>query len=180
MHCLSCGADYIFRLKHNAFFHYGINGNKINLNEKLSQATETENVDISAYFKKGNKLIPVRICAIKKKADDIEKTKTRTKKRESRKCTIYSDDSKLMNNYIVVVTSLPLEISANDILELYRYRWQIELFFKRAKSLLLLGNLPNKKEENIIAWLNGKMLCAILVELIQAKVDFFPQECSEP
>ena len=81
-----------------------------------------------------------------------------------------------MNEFIVVATSLSLDICANDILELYRYRWQIELFFKRAKSLLQLGNLPNKKEENILAWLDGKMLCAILVELIQAKVVFSPKE----
>ena len=81
-----------------------------------------------------------------------------------------------MNNYIVVATSLSSDISSSEILELYRYRRQIELFFKRAKSLLQLGNLPNKKEENILAWLDGKMLCALFVELIQSKVIFPPKE----
>jgi hypothetical protein len=61
MHCLACGADYVFRLKHNAFLVYDADGNQINVNEKLSCATETEAVDFCAYFKKGKKLIPIRI-----------------------------------------------------------------------------------------------------------------------
>ena len=176
MHCLSFGADYIFRLKYNAFNLYDINGNQISLNQKLTGATESKKVDFIAYFKKGGKLIPTRICAVKKSVEAIEKTKARTKKRESKNMITYSYESKLMNNYIVIATSLQCDISANDILELYRYRWQIELLFKRMKSLIQLGNLPNKKEENILAWLDGKILCAMLVELIQAKVDFSPKE----
>jgi len=36
--------------------------------------------------------------------------------------------------------------------------------------------LPNKKEENILAWLDGKMLCALLIELIQSEVNFSPKD----
>lgn len=176
LHCLASGADYIFRLKYNAFSLYDINSRRIDLNEKLSKATETKSIDFTAYFKDGKKLILVRVCAIKKNTEGIAKSDKRIKRRESKNQTTYSDESKLMNNYIVVATSVSSDISADEILGLYRYRWQIELFFKRAKSLLQLGNLPNKKEENILAWLDGKMLCALLVELIQAKVNFFPKE----
>ena len=84
-----------------------------------------------------------------------------------------------MNHYIVIATSISSDFNADDILALYRYRCQIELFFKRAKSLLQLGNLPNKKEENILAWLDGKMLCTLLLELIQAEVDFSPKEFTQ-
>jgi len=176
LHCIENGADYIFRLKHKAFMLYDEAGRELKLNEKLLKATESESVDFTAYFKKGKKLMPVRICAIKKDSEAIEKNKIRTKKLESRKQMQFSDESKFMNNYIVVATSLPSNIPSADILELYRYRWQIELFFKRAKSLLQLGNLPNKKEENILVWLDGKMLCALLVELIQSKINFSPKE----
>ena len=176
MHCLSFGADYIFRLKYNAFNLYDINGKQISLNQKLAEATESKKVDFIAYFKKGKKLIPTRICAVKKSTEAIEQTIKRTKRRESKNMTTYSYESKQMNNYIVIATSLTCDINPIDILELYRYRWQIELLFKRMKSLIQLGNLPNKKEENIFAWLDGKILCAMLVELIQAKVDFSPKE----
>jgi hypothetical protein len=175
LHCMASGADYIFRLKHKAFLLYDESGTELKLNEKLLEASEAESVDFTAYFKKGKKLVPVRICAVKKNSAAIEKSKIRTKKLESKKQMIFSHESKFMSNYIVVATSLSPDIPSSDILELYRYRWQIELFFKRAKSLLQLGNLPNKKEENILAWLDGKMLCALLVELIQAEIVFSPQ-----
>jgi transposase len=113
---------------------------------------------------------------VKKNAAAIEKNKIKYQKLESKKQRKFSDESKFMNNYIVVVTSLSSDIPSDEILELYRYRWQIELFFKRVKSLLQLGNLPNKKEENILAWLDGKMLCALLIELIQSEVNFSPKD----
>ena len=47
--------------------------------------------------------------------------------------------------YIFVVTSLTEEqASAEQLLDLYRFRWQIELAFKRMKGLLELGVLPAK------------------------------------
>ena len=176
LHCIESGADYIFRLKHKAFLLYDRAGKEINLNEKLSEASESKSIDFTAYFKKGKRFVPVRICAVKKDAAAIEKNKIRYQKLESRRQRKFSDESKFMGNYIVIATSLSPNISSSDILELYRYRWQIELFFKRAKSLLQLGNLPNKKEENILAWLDGKMLCALLIELIQSEVNFPPKD----
>jgi hypothetical protein len=176
LHCISLGADYIFRMKYNAFSLYEITGEKFNITKKLADATNTKSVDFIAYFKNGKQLTPIRICAIKKNEDGVAKSEKRIKRRESKNQTTYSDDSKLMNHYIVVATSLQSAISAKDILELYRYRWQVELFFKRAKSLLQLGNLPDRKEENILAWLDGKMLCAMLIESLQAEVDFSPKE----
>lgn len=176
LYCIESGADYVFRLKHKAFLLYDCAGQEINLNEKLSEATESKSVDFTAYFKNGKQFVPVRVCALKKDAAAIEKSKLRYKKLESRRQRKFSDESKFMSNYIVIATSLSFDIQSSDILELYRYRWQIELFFKRAKSLLQLGNLPNKKEENILAWLDGKMLCALLIELIQSEVNFSPKD----
>jgi hypothetical protein len=69
LHCIGSGADYIFRLKHKAFLLYDKMGKEINLNEKLTEANETESIDFMAYFKKGKRLMPVRICALTKNAE---------------------------------------------------------------------------------------------------------------
>jgi hypothetical protein len=45
--------------------------------------------------------------------------------------------------YFILWTSLK-KLRAAEVLELYRLRWQIELVFKRMKSIFGLGHLPKK------------------------------------
>ena len=61
------------------------------------------------------------------------------------------------------VTTLA-EPSAAAIMEFYRRRWQIELAFKRLKSLLQLGHLKKIDKDGAKAWLQGKLLVACLIE----------------
>jgi hypothetical protein len=61
-------------------------------------------------------------------------------------------------------TSLMASWGRFQVLELYRSRWQIELAFKRMKSLLGLGHLPKKDPESCRAWLHGKLFTSLLVE----------------
>lgn len=69
--------------------------------------------------------------------------------------------------YVLVLTTL-MDTPAQDILELYRYRWQIELTFKRLKSLLRLGHLKKTDPEGAKAWLQGKICVAALIETLIA------------
>ncbi|WP_325344740.1 transposase [Xylophilus sp.] len=50
------------------------------------------------------------------------------------------------------------------MLELYRHRWQIELAFKRLKSLLQLGHLKKSDPQGAKAWLQGKVFVSLLIE----------------
>lgn len=63
----------------------------------------------------------------------------------------------------IVVTTLSTP-GAAQIMELYRRRWQIELAFKRLKSLLQLGHLAKFNADSARAWLQGKLLVACLIE----------------
>ena len=73
-----------------------------------------------------------------------------------------------------VITSLPSEISAGEILACYRLRWQVELVFKRLKSLLAFGSIPTKTEEAAETWINGKILLSLLTEKYPGDIDFSP------
>src|SRR5450759_4390116 len=65
--------------------------------------------------------------------------------------------------------------SAIVALEMYRGRWQIEIAFKRLKSVIGLGHLRKTDSEGAKAWLHGKLLVAFLMEaLIAAGERFFP------
>jgi hypothetical protein len=174
-YCLEKGGNFIFRIRNKAFKLYDENGKEINLLKELEKATETEAADISVYMENSKKeLIELRICAIKKNAEEIEKSNKRLHRKERRKQLIISEETKKTHDYIFVITSLPSEIKAYEIMSVYRFRWQVELYFKRLKSIMDFGDLPKKKEEGITAWLNGKLIVAMLLEKLLSGVDFSP------
>jgi hypothetical protein len=65
------------------------------------------------------------------------------------------------------------ELSAADALATYRERWQIELFFKRLKSILDLDELPTRDPTTARPWILLKMIAAILALRLN-EGDFFP------
>jgi len=62
--------------------------------------------------------------------------------------------------YVVVFTTCS-NGSAADILSFYRARWQIELVFKRLKSLAQLGHVPKYDDRSSRAWLYGKLFITL-------------------
>jgi hypothetical protein len=72
--------------------------------------------------------------------------------------------------YLILVTSLPAEVPAADVLEAYRLRWQVELAFKRLKSLLGIGRLPIRSEALARSWLFAHLIMALLIEDASTKL----------
>ena len=108
-------------------------------------------------------VIAVRVCAYKKTvaqtltAQEAIQREATKKRREVRPETLEAAA------YVIVLTTL-MQPSAPEIMEFYRRRWQIELSFKRLKSLLQLGHLKKTDKEGAKAWLQGKLLVACLIE----------------
>ena len=68
-------------------------------------------------------------------------------------------DSLAMAEFVVLFTTVPPErLSTALIIELYRLRWQIELSYKRDKSIAGLDKLPNFRPDTISSWLQAKIL----------------------
>jgi hypothetical protein len=63
--------------------------------------------------------------------------------------------------YLFVLTNLPAELSAESVLDLYRFRWQIELKFKTLKSVLHLGNVPTRSGELLNVYLTAKLIVGL-------------------
>jgi hypothetical protein len=173
--CISHNANYLLRLRNKSLTLYDDNSNKIDLLDRLNMLSDNEELDLYAEARtKDGRKVPVRICAKRKTPEAIASTKKRLQRKESKKQVELSPETKEFNNFIVLVTSLSEEISASQILELYRYRWQVEIYFKRLKSLFSFGEIPKKRKESTEAWLNGKLMIALLVESIISNVDFSP------
>lgn len=56
-------------------------------------------------------------------------------------------------DWVFLWTTLPPTVRASRVAELYRARWQIELVFKRFKSLGEVDDLPNRRPDTAQAWL---------------------------
>ena len=66
---------------------------------------------------------------------------------------------------IWILTTLAAEqASAQELMQLYRLRWQIELFFKRLKSLLHLDTLPSRQGPTAKSWILARFLAAALAQ----------------
>jgi Transposase DDE domain len=91
------------------------------------------------------------------------------------KTTPLSEDALEFANYFMVWTTLRSDPETRLILELYRLRWQIELVFKRMKSVLGLGHLPKADPLSAKAWLEGKLFVGLLIEhMVDAASLFSP------
>lgn len=97
-------------------------------------------------------------------------------KRAAKKHKEPSKTALFLAGYFFVWTDVPVyRLNAEAVLAWYRCRWQIELHFKRMKSILGLGKLPKKRDDSCRAWLHGKLLVALLLEkLLDAAEHFSP------
>ena len=144
--------------------------------EHLRTLTGTELGDWDVYVPHDSQLIPGRICALKKNKIATEKAIRKAMEGSRKQGYRARPETLEAAAYTMVFTTLKRdEFKPAKILEMYRGRWQVELAFKRLKSLLGLGHLKKTDEEVAKAWLQGKLLVAFLIEALIASAErFFP------
>jgi hypothetical protein len=120
--------------------------------------------------------VHVRVCGIKKSRQATEEARKKMRRIASKKGQKPSRAALAAAGYVFVLTTVPrARIAARQILEIYRARWQIELAFKRMKSIIGLGHLPKFDPDSSRAWIHGKLFVALLAEtLVDAPKSFFP------
>lgn len=75
--------------------------------------------------------------------------------------------------YMFVLTNLPQTFSAESVLELYCFRWQIEMKFKTLKSVLHLDEVPARSEEGLRVYVLAKLLIALLIDSLVYQAESF-------
>jgi hypothetical protein len=111
------------------------------------------------------RVIPGRLFVVKKSARATRATVRKLRERAKRKGSVLQPTTLRAAAYVMIFSTLPAaEFSAARVLKWYRLRWQVELAFKRMKSLMSLGQLPKHATASCRAWLHGKLLVALLVE----------------
>ena len=104
-----------------------------------------------------------RICAIRKSNEAIKIAHEKLRRKAQKKGHALKPETLEYAKYVIVFTNYPDDsFSDNDVLEWYRIRWQVELVFKRFKSIAQLGHLPKHSDDSSKAWLYGKLFVALL------------------
>jgi hypothetical protein len=107
---------------------------------------------------------PLRLIARAIPPDKAEKIRRNLRAEAKHKKHAIDQRSLLAAGFVMVVSNLPDPVwSASDILALYRLRWQIELVFKRLKSLLHFDHLRAKDPRLSQVYLLTKILIALLL-----------------
>ena len=109
--------------------------------------------------------VPGRVCAIRKTQEAIKMAQAKIRSTALRKGKQVHPRTLRFARYVILFTTFPESaFTASEVLQWYRVRWQVELIFKRFKSLAQLGHLPKYDDASAKAWLYGKLLVALLVE----------------
>jgi len=137
--------------------------------KKLNRPGDCAEWDVQIHDKDADRLMKGRICAVRKSPEAIRRAHKRCAGKAQKNHNNLSAKNLFVNEYVIVFTTLEKEqYPLAEILKIYRLRWQVELVFKRFKSLANLGHLPKQLAESSKAWLYGKLLVALLIEKIIA------------
>lgn len=114
--------------------------------------------------------LQARLVLAKLPPEQAARARQRLKKRALKKQKGITDLALRLAGYVAILTTVTQsDLSDDDVLETYRLRWQIELFFKRCKSLLGLDELASGGRV-AKAWLLGKMIIAALIDRAISKI----------
>jgi Transposase DDE domain len=128
----------------------------------LRKAGETAEWRAWIQSSEGEK-IAGRVCAIRKSKEAIQRAQRRLIVKQQNGQGKITPEKQEYACYVLVYTTLPRSrATTRQVLECYRLRWQIELTFKRLKSIVQLGHIPKQDDQSSRAWLYGKLFVALL------------------
>jgi len=113
----------------------------------------------------GRDPVSARLIIARKPPEATERQHRKLRRKASRKGHRTDPRSLQAAGYMMLLTSLPPErASAAEIVRLYRLRWQVELAFKRLKSLGGFADLQASDPRLARSWLLAHLIAAVLIE----------------
>ncbi len=113
----------------------------------------------------GHTVTEARLVIARKPAEATEQQHKRLRRKASRKGSKTDPRTLRSAGFMMLLTSLPPErAAAAEVVRLYRMRWQVELAFKRLKSLGRFDALPASDPRLARTWLLAHLIAAVLIE----------------
>lgn len=134
LHVMKAGAHFIFRVSPNLVRLYADKACKTKLN--YQELMQNSLFETNCYVKEGRKSRMIRLIGSRIPEEMREKSRDRAKRTSVKKQRKITEATLQYAEWLFAATNLPMEYREEDIVALYYGRWQIELMFKRAKTLL--------------------------------------------
>jgi hypothetical protein len=167
------GGDVLVRLNWNAIALHWPDEQRANVLEWLRTIPGHDVHDRAAYFStRDGEIVTGRVIA--RRLTESQQSKAVKRLRREHDAKDISAEMLEAAGYMVLFTTSRL--SAEQCVELYRLRWQIELLFKRWKSLCGFDRLPNYRDDTIAAWIYLKVILGMILE----KIASVPAEAFPP
>lgn len=109
----------------------------------------------------------LRLVAVKKPPQAAEEAKKRARRNASKGGHQVSPNTLIAAEWVILITSLDAaDFPTDDVLDLYRLRWRIELAFKRLKSVIGLKAPPGTHPQSARPYILAHLLLILLLEPI--------------
>src|SRR5215470_4486128 len=132
----------------------------------ILRAAKSGRIDREIFIeRKGGPNLALRLVAIRKPQKAATEARRKARRDAQREGYTVSKGTLEAADWIILLTSLPPDdFSTEDILDLYRLRWRIELGFKRLKSLIGLKAPPGFDERSARPYVLVHLLIILLLE----------------
>lgn len=165
-HVSRANAFFIIRTSRHSMKLEHRDGRPFDYVESLNQLPEAAAGEFAIQVRVSPKhTVPCRLIGIRKSEPAAERTRSKILA-ESRKKHRITDPRTLESaGFMAVLTNLTAsQATPEQILDLYRFRWQIEMNFKDLKSVLELDVLPAKDPALARTYLYAKLLGTFLID----------------
>lgn len=161
-------ADFIVRVRWKAFILATPDGKPFNLIDHLGTLpVDTVPHEVLVHANAGRLVppLPLRLIILRRPPEETEAIRKKLHRQAIHKQKKLDPRSLVAAEFLILATSLPAEgYPAEEILAAYRLRWQIELAFKRLKSLLHIDQMPTRTDEASRSWLYAHLILALLCD----------------
>jgi Transposase DDE domain len=168
---LEGGSDFITRISWSSVQLHDAEGQRVDLMALLRETTQTREVPV---WIKGISCA-TRLVIRPLPADAAERQRARRIRKANRDSRKIDPRTIQAAGFLMLLTSLPANAQPTErITALYGDRWQVEIGFKRLKTLGRLDELPAADPTLARTWLLAHLIAAVLTDDLANEIVGFP------
>ncbi len=146
---------------------YTPNGVEMNLLDTL-QSANSISLDMDVHLGAKQRL-PCRLIAFRVPQEVADQRRRKAIENAKRKGRTLSKVALALMDWSIFISNVPPEmLCVQQVINLYRVRWQIELVFKLWKSYCGLGRIAGVRRERVLTELYAKMIGIVLTHFLIA------------